>query len=345
MARAIMDQDISFLETSLEQDWHLNEPLQFCKHCCGLAIQLALVENKQRVVDYLLTKNVDLNVPKSPAMVSAVSSLDTSLMDRIIAAGADVRGRNNVGYDALDQAIAWEHFELVPYLERKGLTFKDPKGQAFRGAVFAGELEFAEYALTKGADPNQAQPLDQGGTGDRPLHFAVLRNDLPMAELLVRYGADPTLTDIHNLRPYLLALSMDHTELADLLRRLEPGSLHDPQAKRKLAKKHRVTADLFAFIEQDDRWLKDSNGQPVLDIWALTNLYEIRWRRRSYLSLSRVVDDEYACGEFVWCKRKRAVCVIDLEHDELFKIGSWASFAADPAKAVERLWAGELDSN
>ncbi len=93
-----MDQDISVLEGSLGRDWFLNEPFQLCEHCTALPIQLALVERKYRVFDWLLSKGVNLNVPKAPAIVSAVSTLDTNIIDRMIAAGADVRARNNVGY-------------------------------------------------------------------------------------------------------------------------------------------------------------------------------------------------------------------------------------------------------
>lgn len=345
LAQAIMDEDVAFLESTLGRDWSLNKPFQYCEHCTGLAIQLALVEGKTRVVDYLLAKKVDLNVPKSPAMVSAVSSLDTELMDRIIAAGANVRAKNNVGYDALDQAVAWEHFDLIPYLESKGLSIRDHQGKALDSAVFAGNLKFVEYALNKGANPNRNASRDQGGTGGTPLHSAVLRGNLPMVELLVRHGADPTRTDVHGQRPYHWALSGEHQKIADYLRQLEPKALHDPEAKRKLAKQYRAPAELVALMEQSDRRLCASDGQMVVDLLALPDLYEFRWMGRSYLALSREVHDDFACGDIVWCKRKQAVCVIDIEHDELFALGPWPDFAAAPDKAIERIWSGEFDSD
>ncbi len=64
-----------------------------------------------------------------------------------------------------DQAVAWEHFELIPYLESKGLNFRGHEGDALNIAVFAGNLDFVEYALKRGADPNRNRSLDQGGTG------------------------------------------------------------------------------------------------------------------------------------------------------------------------------------
>lgn len=342
LARAIMEEDIAFLESSLGRDWSLDEPFPYCEGDRGdLAIALALVENKESVVEWLLSKGANLNAPESPAMVSAVSSLNTALMDRIIAAGASVHARNRVGYNSLDQAVAWEHFALVPYLEEKGLSLKDDKGRAFHSAVFAGNIEFAEYALKKGADPNIPEPLDRAGSGMRPLHKAVMRENLPMIQLLIQYGADPTLPDIQGLRPYTLALIAGDIEIVNYLREIEPSSLHDPEVKRALAQIYRVPPELLAFMKHEDRWLKDGNGNRVVEFLALADIYEIRWKRRIYLALSQVVDDEIECGDLVWCKRKKQVCMIDFEHDKLFKMGSWTSFAADPMKAIDRLWADE----
>ena len=339
-----MDEDLTFLEDSLGRDWHLNKAFQFCEHCTGLAIQLALVERKRRVVDYLLSKKANLNVPKAPAIVSAITSLDTDLIDKIIAAGADVRARNNVGYDALDQAVAWEHFELIPYLAGKGLTIRSHTGKALDSAVFAGNLDFVEYALKQGADPNRNKSRDQGGTGETPLHSAVLRGNLPMVELLLRYGADPTRGDAHGQRPYLWALSDDKKEIAELLRQKEPKTLHDASLKRALAKRYRAPAELIALMQSADRRLSSTDGHAVVDLLAVEDLYEFRWMGHSYLALSRLVHDDFSCGEIVWCKRRRAVCVIDIEHDELFELGPWEDFAAAPDKAIERIWSGEVSA-
>lgn len=343
VAQAIMDENIQALEETLGRDWLLNEPFQFSERCTGLAIQLALVERKYRVVDFLLSKRVNLNVAKAPAMVSAVSALDTAIMDRLIAAGADVRARNNVGYDALDQAVAWEAFELIPYLESKGLSIRGHKGKALDSAVFAGNLDFVEYALKKGADPNQNNSTDQGGTGGTPLHSAVLRGNFEMVKLLVRYGANPTRTDVHGQRPYHWAQSDKKKQIAEYLRGIEPKALHDARAKLSLAKRYGAPADLIEFMGGSDRRLKASEGRMVVELWPIEDLYEFRWMGRRYLTLSRVVEDEFACGEIVWCKKRRAVCVIDIEHDELFEMGGWSDFARDPAAAIARIWNGELD--
>ena len=342
LASAIMHENIPFLEAELGKSWELNQPFQFCQYCTGLAIQLALVESRHEVVDYLLSKNVDLNVPNAPAIVSAVSSLDTKLIDKIISAGADVRAKNNVGYDALDQAVAWKHFELLPYLERKGLSIEKHVGSAFDSAVFDGELEFVESALKKGANPNRYKSLRQGGTGETPLHAAVLTGNFEMVKLLIHYGADVALSNIHGQRPYHWALQDENEIIRDYLRSAEPKKFHDEKRKLKLAKKYRLPQALIKILQMNDRSIFTRDGKKFADLLSLNDIYEFKWYRQKYIIISQRVEDEYSCGEIVWCKKRRSICVIDTEHDELYDLGSWESFYVAPDVAIERIWSGEL---
>jgi len=346
LAQAIMDEDIPYLENSLGKDWLLNKPFQYCEHCTGLAIQLALVESRYRVVDYLLSNEADLNVPNSPAIVSAVSSLDTELIDRIINAGANLFSKNNVGYDALDQAVAWKHYELIPFLENKGLDIGNHKGPMFDLAVSSGNLSFVEELLKKGANPNRNSSRNQGGTGETPLHTAVLYRNFKMVKLLVRYGADPTRTDIHGQRPLHWAMGVDEEraqEMAEYLRSLEPAAMHDASVKLKLAKRYRIPPGLIAFLERGDRQLVTKQGQNVADLLSLNDLYEFHWMKRKFLAISRLVHDDFSCGEIVWCKKRRAICIIDIEHDELFDVGPWQEFNTRPEMAIEQIWGGMIN--
>ncbi len=160
-----------------------------------------------------------------------------------------------------------------------------------------------------------------------------------MVKLLVRYGADPTRPDAYGTRPYHLALAGENKEIAELLRGLEPNVLHDARAKRSLAERYHAPTDLIAFLEYDDRRLASDDGRPVADLLAIDDLYEFCWMGCSYLMLSRLVQDDFNCGEIVWCKERRAVCIVDhIEHDELFEMGPWGEFASDPATAIEGIW-------
>lgn len=337
VARLIMSEDVAGLEQALGRDWELNEPIQICPHCTALAIELALAERKYAVVDYLLSKKADLNVPGAPAITSAVHTRDTRIIDKILAAGADIRAENNVGYNALTQAVTWEYFELLPYLEAKGLTARKFGQEALDCAVFDGHLEFVEYLLTRGVSPRFN---GRDGARGTPLHSAAQNGNLKMAKLLVRYGAEPTQPNAHAQRPYLLALANDDDDLAAYLRGLEPAKLHDRARLELLARAHRAPSELIEALAGADRKLGTApDGEPVVELLALDDLYEFRWARRRYVALSLRSHDVFTAGQVVWSRKRQCVCAIDIDHDELFELGAWRAFADDPLKCMERIWA------
>jgi hypothetical protein len=339
MARLVMNEDIEGLEATLGKEWSLNQSFTFCKHCDGLAIQLALVESRHKVIDYLLAKNVNLNVPKAPAIVSAVGTLDTALLDKLIAAGADVKAVNNVGYNAMQQAVAWEHFELLPYLESKGLTFTGETSEALDSAVFGGHVEIVEYMLKRGANPNRNKSLQQGGFGQTPLHNAAIRGNYGMARLLVQYGADPARPDVNGVRPYFFAKALGHVELATYLRDLEPPELHDTERQRKLAKSFHMPDGLVEFLSRGAGTLGAANdGTPAVFTLSIEDLYVFTWMRKKYLAFVLKLADELTVGEIVWCKKRKRICAIDTEHDELFELGTWRDFADRPVQLLESVW-------
>lgn len=340
MAQLVMTEDIEGLEAALGKEWSLNQPFQFCKHCDGLAIQLALVETKHKVIDYLLAKKANLNVPKAPAIVSAVSAADPALIDKLVAAGADVRAVNNVGYDAMAQALAWEHFELIPHLETHGLRFDNGSGEALKIAVFKGNRDLVAYMLERGADPNQPKSLAQGGLGERPLHTATYSRDLEMVKLLVKHGADPGLPNEIGQRPYLYAWTVVETEeMAQWLRAREPAAAHDRNTMRKLAQDYRVPEELIERMETGPHELgmTDADG-PAVTLLPLGDIHPFTGMGGKYLALSLSIYDGAAVSDIVWCAKRRRLIGVDIEHGETFKLGKWADFATSPFETLERLF-------
>lgn len=338
LAQLVMSEDVAGLDAELGKSWQLNEPFSYCTHCDGLALELALVESRYKVIDYLLAKGADLNVPNAPAMTSAVHTLDTALLDRLLAAGADLMATNTVGYNALTQSVAWKYGELIPYLEARGLSFSN-NIEALQSAVFNGQRDLVEHALKTGADANGRKGEGRGGTQETLLHSAVQRGDLEMAKLLVTHGADPSRGDRHGQKPYLWARMMGHPELSDWLRGLESPASHDRDAMTALARRMKAPDELIECLCSDERKLgEDSEEEPAVELLSIEDAYVFRWEGGDYLGMMKSITDEAPIGEIVWSPKHKCICAIDIEHDELFELGNWDAFAADPMGRLLATW-------
>lgn len=338
LAQMVMREDIAGLDAELGKSWQLNAPFSYCTHCDGLALELALVESRYKVIDYLLAKGADLNVPKAPAMTSAVHTLDTALLDRLLAAGADITATNTVGYNALTQSVAWKYAELIPYLEARGLSFAN-NIEALQSAVFNGQRDLVEHALKTGADANGRKAAGRGGTQETLLHSAVQRGDMEMAKLLVAHGADPARGDRHGQKPYLWAMMMGHPELSDWLRSLEPAASHDRDAMTALARRMKAPDELVECLRGDEcRLGEDSEEEPAVELLPIEDVYVFTWEGGEYLGMMKRITDEAPIGEIVWSPKHKCVCAIDIEHGELLELGSWDAFAADTMGCLVAVW-------
>ena len=108
---------------------------------------------------------------------------------------------------------------------------KEKSAEGVRALFYAIEknnLVYAQKVLAMNFDPNLHH--DNGYT---PLAYASMRGSLPMIELLLRNGADPTQTTKEGDSPVELALRFGHAEVADGLkvaRRAAASGLPDTEA-------------------------------------------------------------------------------------------------------------------
>jgi hypothetical protein len=120
--------------------------------------------------------------------------------------------------------------KLVPTgLEPK---HKEKSSEGIRALFYAIEknnLVYAQKVLSMNFDPNLHHD-----NGYSPLAYAAMRGSLPMVELLMRNGADPTQATIEGDTPVELALRFGHAEVADALkqarRAASAGALEDDTA-------------------------------------------------------------------------------------------------------------------
>src|SRR5262245_33992689 len=93
---------------------------------------------------------------------------------------------------------------------------KEKSAEGVRALFYAIEknnLVYAQKVLGMNFDPNLHH--DNGYT---PLAYSAMRGSLPMVELLLRNGSDPTQVTKEGDTPVELALRCGHAEVADALK-------------------------------------------------------------------------------------------------------------------------------
>ena len=132
-----------------------------------------------------------------------------------------------VGDYPMEYAIYWSPLPFLIELIKAGAAVNYPDRSGFPCLIAAlstdrpNRLAVLTLLLDNGAD------VAQRGINDwTPLHYAVVQRDLPAVELLLEYGADPSLrTRIDDCTtPLEDAVSTGFTDAAALMRRKGPRS-------------------------------------------------------------------------------------------------------------------------
>jgi uncharacterized protein len=339
IARLIMAEDIAGLDATLGGEWQLNRMFVFCRHCEDLAINLALIENKQQVIDYLIDKGADLNVKGSPAITFAAHNSDTRAIQKLLDAGARIDAANNVGSNAYSCALYSDRIDLLPFLLSKGLRVDADGGKSFRQAVYSRKREAVEFFLKAGIDPNLRRADQVHPSNPTAVLVAAENDDFDMVRLLVDHGADVTLQDDNGERPFFAAAFNKNIPMQKYLRALEPDSLHDPERKIDLLKSYGVTQDLIEFLQREDRRIHVNSGDcKWLDFHDLLSIREMNYDGDLYLVLFPAVDDCCPCWPLAWSKHSNCLVMINRDDVQETIIGSWADFVAAPVSYIPTQW-------
>ena len=146
-----------------------------------------------------------LNVSKIPILLALVALVGVGLINYVI--------------------------KLVPTgLEPKP---KEKSAEGVRALFYAIEknnLVYAQKVLAMNFDPNLHHE-----NGYTPLAYAAMRGSVPMIELLLRNGADPSKTTIEGDSPVELALRFSHGEAAEVLKDARRAGSPQPDAEAPAA--------------------------------------------------------------------------------------------------------------
>ena len=201
-------------------DYHVSQLLEAGESAnstgpSGTALIAAASHGHRSTVQLLLKMGADVNAQHASwlfiqtALYSAIEGRHEDIAHVLLDHGAAVNTKRFVdGFTGfamnntpLQEAISWEGTSLVQTLLARGADVNATGGH-YGGALntacnWAKVLYLARLLLEKGADPNAPQ------WDGNPLTSAILRENEPMQQLLVEYGADMALLDVDWIRDRL----------------------------------------------------------------------------------------------------------------------------------------------
>jgi uncharacterized protein len=149
----------------------------------------------------LLGRRIDVNVPEidgTTALHWAVHHDDVDLVDRLIAAGANVKATNQYGVTPLAEAAVVGNVTVLGKLLNAGadINAANDEGQTALMAVSrTGNVEAAQLLIGRGADVNAAEKW----RGQTALMWTAAECLPEMAKVLVEHGADINARSTVNL--------------------------------------------------------------------------------------------------------------------------------------------------
>ena len=182
------------------------------------AVLVAAYNMKPDVVSALLDLGAPIDIFEA-AVLGKVDRIDEILK----ATPARVSEHAPDGFTPVALAAFFGQIEAVKRLIAAGADVnaaaKNPlKVAALHAAVAGGKLEIVRAVLEAGGDPNAQQQA-----GFRPIHEAGIKANRALAELLLKHGADPSLTSDDGKSAIDLAREKGHGEFADWLSTQRPA--------------------------------------------------------------------------------------------------------------------------
>ena len=153
------------------------------------ALIRAAMYGQRACVQKLIEKGSKVDVKSSigwTALIAASYKGHKAIVELLIENGADVNGKTNDRNTAFTFASSEGYDEIVEILKKSGaviVRYQDPR---ILTAVLMGDVHTLKALLKKGVSANT---IDRIG-GETPLMYAVGKNRLECAKLLLEFGAD-----------------------------------------------------------------------------------------------------------------------------------------------------------
>ena len=337
LATLIMSEDIDALESRWMTGLDINAEFNITKYIDEPPIILALCENKLKVIDWLLTKKVELNKKENPAILMACSNSDARTVQLLIDNGANVNAKHKIGKSAMNDALYGNNYENISLLIANGYEIhKD--GVSLRQAVDEKQYPAIKIFLQNGIDVNFHQPDMVYPYNPTAVLVATQNNDIDTVKLLVKHGADITIKDSYGERPFNAAVKNKNDALIEFIKSLEPEQWHNEEQKIADLKSYQIPKELLQILQSENRLINLVNEHiSYIEFASLLNVKEVVWRKHKFLDLLSEVDNYGAEGFLVWYPKKRCFASADYEHEEFKELCSVEVFLENPSKQIEKI--------
>ncbi|MBN9298719.1 MAG: ankyrin repeat domain-containing protein [Filimonas sp.] len=340
LATLIINQDIDALEKEVSNGWDINKKFIITKHIEKHPLTLALCENKQKVIDWLLSKNVELNDKESPAILMACSNCNVKTIKRLVENGATINtAYKAAGQSEMSAALYGNNYEAVMFLLQSGYDMKSD-GNSLRQAVSNRQYKAIDLFLNADIDVNFCKPNMVFPYNSTPVHVAAENNDLATVKLLVQHGANVTIKDKYGERPYNCAVENKNEEMMLFLKSQEPEQWHNEEQRLLDLKNYKIPTELLQILCSEDRKIELPGNEHTMFIVfsSLLNAKEVNWKKHKFLDLLSEVDNYDSGGFLVWYPKKKCLAHADYEHEEFKELCNIKEFFDNPAKQIEKIF-------
>ena len=348
IVKDIIEGNLPALEKHLKQGWNINDDIKIDKYTSESPLDYALHTNCFESVKWLVEHGANLNDKESPSFLQAVRYCDEKTMLYLVEKGANIHAVSRVGTDAFKEALYGKKHHHLPVIERLGHTAKEYGGQAFRSAVSDCDRLAIEFFVNHGVNVNYNKPDMVYSYQSTPLCVAAQNADLEMCKYLVALGADVTIADNYGCRPYIIALEINNTELAEYFKSLEPAKFHCLQNKLLELKPYKLPETLLRFLQGDNLRLdfdsRDTFDCAYIDFFTLTDTIPMKAGRKKLLRLSKDIDNYGGGLCIVWNHKTKRIASYDVEHEILYDMASFDEFMKDAAGYMKKMLGGEIPS-
>lgn len=334
IVREILAEDLDALTRRLADGWDINAHIQIGRTSWHTPLAIAIVENKLRVLDFLLERHVNLHEKLQPPIQLAVQNCSAETVERLLAHGAKL----NPWGSTYQCALYSERFDLLPALFRLGLALDADYGHALRSACANGQMQAVQFFVEHGINVNIRGPGPVFTNNPTAVALAAQNRDLPLVKYLVAHGADVTIEDDDGDRPYTHAIANDDEPMQTYLKALEPPEWHSEETLLKRLNHGGAPEALIALLRSEHRRMEFAEGAVrFIEFHHLLNVRTIKWKRHQVLDLLKLVDNYGPGGYLVWSPRHAKLAHLNLEHDRLKPLCKWETFVASPGKWINRI--------